>query len=86
MLSQYFKEISLRTKEVIIPDEVETIRDEAIYYSQVARRISKMYIPSNVVNISDSTISSLNSFVNIVEVSEDNPIFTVDSNNKLIKK
>ena len=75
-----------RTNEVIIPDEVETIRDKAIYYSQVARRISKMYIPSNVVNISDSTISSLNSFVNIVEVSEDNPIFTVDSNNKLIKK
>ena len=75
-----------RTNEVIIPDEVETIRDEAIYYSQVARRISKMYIPSNVVNISDSTISFLNSFVNIVEVSEDNPIFTVDSNNKLIKK
>ena len=75
-----------RTNEVVIPDGVETIRDKAIYYSQVGRKISKMYIPASVVNISDSIINSLNSFVQVVEVSPDNPVFTVDSNNKLIKK
>lgn len=75
-----------RTNEVIIPDGVETIRDEAIYYNQAARRISKMYIPEGLVNISDNTINALNNFVEFVEVAENNPTFTVDSNNKLIRK
>ena len=42
-----------RTKEVIIPDGVETINNNSIYWSQVARSVSKMYIPASVTNISD---------------------------------
>ena len=75
-----------RTNEVILPEGVETIKDDSVYWSQVGRKISKMYIPQSVVNISDNTIQRINSFVKIVEVSENNPVFTVDANNKLIKK
>ena len=76
-----------RTKEVIIPDGVETIRERSIYWSQVARNVSKIYIPSSVVNISDNALSSINNgFIKKLEISEDNPSFTLDSNGKLIRK
>ena len=76
-----------RTKEVIIPDGVETIRERSIYWSQVARNVSKIYIPSSVVNISDNALSSINNgFIKKIEASEDNPSFTLDSNGKLIRK
>ena len=76
-----------RTKEVIIPDGVETIRERSIYWSQVARNVSKIYIPSSVVNISDNALSSINNgFIKKIEISEDNPSFTLDSNGKLIRK
>ena len=76
-----------RTKEVIIPDGVETIRERSIYWSHVARNVSKIYIPSSVVNISDNALSSINNgFIKKIEVSEDNPSFTLDSNGKLIRK
>ena len=76
-----------RTKEVIIPDGVETIRERSIYWSQVARSVSKIYIPSSVVNISDNALSSINNgFIKKIEISEDNPSFTLDSNGKLIRK
>ena len=76
-----------RTKEVIIPDGVETINDNSIYWSQVARSVSKIYIPSSVVNISDNALSSINNgFIKKIEISEDNPSFTLGSNGKLIRK
>ena len=76
-----------RTKEVIIPNGVETIRERSIYWSQVARNVSKIYIPSSVVNISDNALSSINNgFIKKIEISEDNPSFTLDSNGKLIRK
>ena len=76
-----------RTKEVIIPDGVETIRERSIYWSQVARNVSKIYIPSSVVNISDNAFSSINNgFIKKIEISEDNPSFTLDGNGKLIRK
>ena len=76
-----------RTKEVIIPDGVETIRERSIYWSQVARNVSKIYIPSSVVNISDNALSSINNgFIKKIEISEDNPSFTLGSNGKLIRK
>ena len=76
-----------RTKEVIIPDGVETIRERSIYWSQVARNVSKIYIPSSVVNISDNALSSINNgFIKKIEISEDNPSFTLDGNGKLIRK
>ena len=76
-----------RTKEVIIPDGVETIRERSIYWSQVARNVSKIYIPSSVVNISDNALSSINNgFIKKLEISEDNPSFTLDGNGKLIRK
>ena len=76
-----------RTKEVIIPDGVETINDNSIYWSQVARNVSKIYIPSSVVNISDNALSSINNgFIKKIEISEDNPSFTLDGNGKLIRK
>ncbi len=76
-----------RTKEVIIPDGVETINDNSIYWSQVARSVSKIYIPASVVNISDNALSSINNgFIKKIEISEDNPSFTLDSNGKLVRK
>ncbi len=76
-----------RTKEVIIPDGVETIRERSIYWSQVARSVSKIYIPASVVNISDNALSSINNgFIKKIEISEDNPSFTLDSKGKLIRK
>ena len=76
-----------RTKEVIIPNGVETIRERSIYWSQVARNVSKIYIPSSVVNISDNALSSINNgFIKKIEISEDNPSFTLGSNGKLIRK
>ena len=76
-----------RTKEVIIPDGVETINDNSIYWSQVARSVSKMYIPASVTNISDSALKGVNNgFIKKIEISEDNPSFTLDSNGKLIRK
>ena len=76
-----------RTKEVIIPDGVETIRERSIYWSQVARSVSKIYIPASVVNISDNALSSINNgFIKKIEISEDNPSFTLDSNGKLVRK
>ena len=76
-----------RTKEVIIPDGVETINDNSIYWSQVARSVSKMYIPASVTNISDSALKDVNNgFIKKIEISEDNPSFTLDSNGKLIRK
>ena len=76
-----------RTKEVIIPDGVETINDNSIYWSQVARSVSKMYIPASVINISDSALKGVNNgFIKKIEISEDNPSFTLDSNGKLIRK
>ncbi len=76
-----------RTKEVIIPNGVETIRERSIYWSQVARNVSKIYIPSSVINISDNALSSINNgFIKKIEISEDNPSFTLGSNGKLIRK
>lgn len=76
-----------RTSQVIIPDGVERFRDKSLYYNQVYYiKISKIYIPASVTTISDSVISSINSNAKIVEVSSDNPNFTVDSSNKLIRK
>ena len=76
-----------RTKEVIIPDGVETINDNSIYWSQVARSVSKIYIPSSVTNISDSALKGVNNgFIKKIEISEDNPSFTLGSNGKLIRK
>ena len=76
-----------RTKEVIIPDGVETINDNSIYWSQVARSVSKIYIPASVINLSDKALSRVNNgFIKKIEISEDNPSFTLDSNGKLIRK
>ena len=76
-----------RTKEVIIPDGVETIRDGSTFKSQVARHIPRIYIPSSVINISDDAMNFLNNgFITNIEVSADNPAFTLDSNGKLIRK
>ena len=76
-----------RTKEVIIPDGVETINNNSIYWSQVARSVSKMYIPASVTNISDSALKGVNNgFIKKIEISEDNPSFTLGSNGKLIRK
>ena len=66
---------------------VETINDNSIYWSQVARSVSKMYIPASVTNISDSALKGVNNgFIKKIEISEDNPSFTLDSNGKLIRK
>lgn len=76
-----------RTKEVIIPDGVETINEQAIYSSQVARKVNKLYIPATVTNISDTAIKEVNNgFIKKIEISSDNPSFTLDSNGKLIRK
>ena len=76
-----------RTKEVIIPDGVETINDNSIYWSQVARSVSKIYIPASVINLSDRALNKVNNgFIKKIEISEDNPSFTLDSNGKLIRK
>ena len=77
-----------RTKEVIIPDGVETIIDYAVFPSQVARSIPKMYIPSSLTNISDMNLKLLNNYgaIRKFEIAEDNPAFTLDSNGKLIRK
>ena len=45
-----------------------------------------MYIPASVTTISNSVIERINSNARVVEVAEDNPYFTVDANNKLIRK
>ena len=76
-----------RTKEVIIPDGVETINEQAIYSSQVGRRVNKLYIPATVTNISDTAIKEVNNgFIKKIEISSDNPVFTLDASGKLIKK
>ena len=77
-----------RTKEVIIPDGVETIIDYAVFPSQVARSIPKMYIPSSLTNISDMNLKLLNNYgaIKKFEIAEDNPAFTLDSNGKIIRK
>ena len=76
-----------RTREVIIPDGVETINDNSIYWSQVARGVSKLYIPASVTNISDTVVNNVNNgFIKKIEISEDNPSFTLDGNGKLIRK
>ena len=77
-----------RTKEVIIPDGVETIIDYAVFPSQVARSIPKMYIPSSLTNISNMNLKILNNYgaIKKFEIAEDNPAFTLDSNGKLIRK
>ena len=76
-----------RTSEVIIPEGVTSIRDRAIYWNQVYYiKASKIYIPASLENITDSQISSLNSVSKKIEVSPDNTKFTVDANNKLIRK
>ena len=75
-----------RTNEIIIPDSVKKIRDEAIFVSQVSRKITRLYIPAGMVDISDETVNKINQFTINVEVAEDNAVFTVDANNKLIKK
>ena len=77
-----------RTKEVIIPDGVETMIDYAVFPSQVGKSISKMYIPSSLVNISDMNLKILNNYgaIRKFEIAEDNPAFTLDSNGKLIRK
>lgn len=76
-----------RTSQVIIPDGVEKIREDAIFGNQVYYvKIAKVYIPSSLTDIPDSQIKLLNSSAKIVEVSPENPKFTVDANNKLIKK
>ena len=76
-----------RTSQVIIPEGVTSIRDRAIYWNQVYYiKASKIYIPASLENITDSQISSLNSVSKKIEVSPDNTKFTVDANNKLIRK
>ena len=77
-----------RTKEVIIPDGVETIIDYAVFPSQVARSIPKMYIPSSLTNISDMNLKLLNNSgaIRKFEIAEDNPAFTLDSNGKIVRK
>ena len=77
-----------RTKEVIIPDGVETIIDYAVFPSQVARSIPKMYIPSSLTNISDMNLKLLNNYgaIRKFEIAEDNPAFTLDSNGKIVRK
>ena len=77
-----------RTKEVIIPDGVETIIDYAVFPSQVARSIPKMYIPSSLTNISDMNLKLLNNYgaIKKFEIAEDNPAFTLDSNGKIVRK
>ena len=77
-----------RTKEVIIPDGVETIIDYAVYPSQVARSIPKMYIPSSLTNISNMNLKILNNYgaIKKFEIAEDNPAFTLDSNGKIVRK
>ena len=77
-----------RTKEVIIPDGVETIIDYAVFPSQVARSIPKMYIPSSLTNISNMNLKILNNYgaIKKFEIAEDNPAFTLDSNGKIIRK
>ena len=76
-----------RTSQVIIPDGVESFKDKSLYWNQVYYiRISKMYIPASVTTISNSVIERINSNARVVEVAEDNPYFTVDANNKLIRK
>lgn len=77
-----------RTKEVVIPEGVETIKDKSMSPSQVANGISKLYIPASVINISDATITYINNnqIVSKIEVSTDNPIFKLDTSGKLIKK
>ncbi len=77
-----------RTKEVIIPDGVETIIDYAVFPSQVARSIPKMYIPSSLTNISDMNLKLLNNSgaIRKFEIAEDNSAFTLDSNGKIVRK
>ena len=76
-----------RTNEVIIPDGVETIRSYSTFSSQVGRKVSKMYIPNSVINIADIEIELLNNgFIRKIEVAEDNPAFTLDSNGKIVRK
>ena len=77
-----------RTKEVIIPDGVETIIDYAVFPSQVARSIPKMYIPSSLTNISNMNLKILNNYgaIKEFEIAEDNPAFTLDSNGKIVRK
>ena len=77
-----------RTKEVIIPDGVETIIDYAVFPSQVARSIPKMYIPSSLTNISNMNLKILNNYgaIRKFEIAEDNPAFTLDSNGKIVRK
>ena len=77
-----------RTKEVIIPDGVETIIDYAVFPSQVARSIPKMYIPSSLTNISNMNLKILNNYgaIKKFEIAEDNPAFTLDSNGKIVRK
>ena len=77
-----------RTKEVIIPDGVETIIDYAVFPSQVGKSIPKMYIPSSLTNISNMNLKILNNYgaIKKFEIAEDNPAFTLDSNGKLIRK
>ena len=77
-----------RTKEVIIPDGVETIIDYAVFPSQVGRSIPKMYIPSSLTNISNMNLKILNNYgaIRKFEIAEDNPAFTLDSNGKIIRK
>ena len=77
-----------RTKEVIIPDGVETIIDYAVFPSQVGRSIPKMYIPSSLTNISNMNLKILNNYgaIRKIEIAEDNPAFTLDSNGKIVRK
>ena len=77
-----------RTKEVIIPDGVETIIDYAVFPSQVGRSIPKMYIPSSLTNISNMNLKILNNYgaIRKFEIAEDNPAFTLDSNGKIVRK
>ena len=73
---------------IIIPDGVETIIDYAVFPSQVARSIPKMYIPSSLTNISDMNLKLLNNYgaIRKFEIAEDNPAFTLDSNGKIVRK
>ena len=77
-----------RTKEVIIPDGVETMIDYAVFPSQVGKSISKMYIPSSLTNISDMNLKILNNYgaIKKFEIAEDNPAFKLDSNGKIVRK
>ena len=76
-----------RTSQVIIPEGVTSIRDRALYWNQVYYvKASKIYIPASLENITDAQINSLNSISQKIEVSPDNTKFTVDANNKLIRK